>query len=65
MAREHLADPVTVGMMMLRLGEVDGLVSGAVHTTASTVRPALQIIAPGRDCDPGPRHMKTRVRRRL
>jgi len=45
-AREHLADPVTVGTMMLRLGEVDGLVSGAVHTTASTVRPALQIIGP-------------------
>jgi len=45
-AREHLADPVTVGTMMLRLGEVDGLVSGAMHTTASTVRPALQIIGP-------------------
>ena len=43
-AREHLADPVTVGTMMLQQGEVDGLVSGAVHTTASTVRPALQII---------------------
>jgi phosphate acetyltransferase len=45
-AREHLADPVTVGTMMLWRGEVDGLVSGAVHTTASTVRPALQIIGP-------------------
>ena len=45
-AREHLADPVTVGTMMLQQGEVDGLVSGAVHTTASTVRPALQIIGP-------------------
>ena len=43
-AREHLADPVTVGTMMLKLGEVDGLVSGAVHTTANTVRPALQIL---------------------
>ncbi len=43
-AREHLADPVTVGTMMLRQGEVDGLVSGAVHTTAATVRPALQIL---------------------
>jgi phosphate acetyltransferase len=43
-AREHLADPITVGTMMLQQGEVDGLVSGAVHTTASTVRPALQII---------------------
>ncbi len=46
MAREHLADPVTVGTMMLWQGEVDGLVSGAAHTTASTVRPALQIIGP-------------------
>jgi phosphate acetyltransferase len=45
-AREHLADPVMVGTMMLQRGEVDGLVSGAVHTTASTVRPALQIIGP-------------------
>jgi phosphate acetyltransferase len=45
-AREHLADPVTVGTMMLHQGEVDGLVSGAVHTTASTVRPALQVIGP-------------------
>ena len=45
-AREHLADPVAVGTMMLQRGEVDGLVSGAVHTTASTVRPALQIIGP-------------------
>jgi len=43
-AREHLADPVTVGTMMLKLGEVDGLVSGAVHTTANTVRPGLQIV---------------------
>jgi phosphate acetyltransferase len=43
-AREHLADPVTVGTMMLRQGEVDGLVCGAARTTAATVRPALQII---------------------
>ncbi len=35
--------------MMLALDEVDGLVSGAVHTTANTIRPALQLIktAPG------------------
>jgi phosphate acetyltransferase len=44
MAREHLADPITVGTMMLRLGEVDGLVAGAAHTTAATIRPALQIL---------------------
>jgi phosphate acetyltransferase len=43
-AREHLADPITVGTMMLWAGEVDGLVAGAAHTTAATVRPALQIL---------------------
>ncbi len=44
-----LEDAVVLGTMMLALDEVDGLVSGAVHTTASTVRPALQLIktAPG------------------
>ena len=43
-AREHLADPIMVGTMMLQQGEVDGLVAGAVHTTAATVRPALQVL---------------------
>jgi phosphate acetyltransferase len=43
-AREHLADPIMVGTMMLHEGEVDGMVAGAVHTTAATVRPALQIL---------------------
>ena len=48
-AREELSDPIVVGTMMLKQGDVDGLVSGAVHTTAHTIRPALQIIktAPG------------------
>ena len=48
-AAEQLEDTVVLGTMMLALGEVDGLVSGAVHTTANTVRPALQLIktAPG------------------
>lgn len=43
-AAELLEDNVWVGTMMLALGEVDGLVSGAVHSTANTIRPALQII---------------------
>jgi phosphate acetyltransferase len=43
-ARDHLTDPIMVGTMMLKQGEVDGLVAGAVHTTAATVRPALQIL---------------------
>jgi phosphate acetyltransferase len=49
MAEAQLEDNVVLGTMMLALGEVDGLVSGAIHTTANTVRPALQLIktAPG------------------
>ncbi len=48
-AREILHDTVALGTMMLAQGEVDGLVSGAVHTTANTIRPAFQLIktAPG------------------
>ncbi|MCD0166767.1 phosphate acetyltransferase [Deinococcus sp. 12RED42] len=48
-AEAQLEDTVVLGTMMLALGEVDGLVSGAIHTTANTVRPALQLIktAPG------------------
>jgi phosphate acetyltransferase len=44
MAQERLGDPVTVATMMLEAGEVDGLVAGAAHTTAATVRPALELI---------------------
>ncbi len=49
MASAQLEDTVVLGTMMLALDEVDGLVSGAVHTTANTIRPALQLIktAPG------------------
>lgn len=43
-AKSLLLDNVYVGTMMLENGEVDGLVSGAVHTTANTIRPALQVI---------------------
>jgi phosphate acetyltransferase len=48
-AATELADPIVIGTMMMALGEADGLVSGAVHTTAHTIRPALQLIktAPG------------------
>ncbi|MDO5696396.1 MAG: phosphate acetyltransferase [Dermatophilus congolensis] len=44
MARDSLGDTVVLGTMMLHLDEVDGLVSGAVHTTANTIRPAMQIL---------------------
>ncbi len=43
-AEQQLQDTVVMGTMMLHLDEVDGLVSGAVHTTANTVRPAFQLI---------------------
>jgi len=48
-AEKGLEDTVVLGTMMLAEGDVDGLVSGAIHTTANTVRPALQLIktAPG------------------
>ncbi len=39
-------DPMYFGMMAVKLGDADGLVSGAVHTTAQMLRPALQIIGP-------------------
>jgi phosphate acetyltransferase len=43
-AADLLDDNVWLGTVMLALAEVDGLVSGAVHSTANTIRPALQII---------------------
>lgn len=43
-ARQALQDTVYLGTMMLQVGDVDGLVSGAVHTTADTIRPAFQLI---------------------
>ncbi|MFT5675788.1 MAG: phosphate acetyltransferase, partial [Paraglaciecola sp.] len=48
-AHEQMRDNVVLATMMLKQGDVDGLVSGAVNTTANTIRPALQLIktAPG------------------
>jgi len=43
-AKELLKDPVYFGMMMVKKEEADGLVSGAAHSTADTLRPALQIL---------------------
>ncbi|SFC87763.1 phosphate acetyltransferase [Pseudoalteromonas denitrificans] len=43
-AAEQLKDNVVLATMMLANNEVDGLVSGAVNTTANTIRPALQLI---------------------
>ena len=48
-AAKLVSDPMYFGMMMVKLGDADGLVSGAVHSTGDMLRPALQIIktAPG------------------
>lgn len=48
-AQKIILDPIYFGMMMVKLDDADGLVSGAAHSTADTLRPALQILktAPG------------------
>ena len=48
-ARETITEETYFGMMMVKLGDADGLVSGACHSTSDTLRPALQILktAPG------------------
>lgn len=48
-AREIMKDPLYWGVMMVKMGEADGMVAGAINSTANTLRPALQILktAPG------------------
>lgn len=48
-AEELVKDEVYYGMMMVKMNDADGLVSGAIHSTSDTLRPALQILktAPG------------------
>lgn len=48
-AQEIMLDPLYFGCMMVHTDEADGQVSGAIHSTADTVRPALQILK----CAPG------------
>ncbi len=43
-ATKLVADPMYYGMMMVKMGDADGLVSGAVHSTGDMLRPALQIV---------------------
>ena len=49
MARTTLADPLYFGVMMIKMQDADGMVAGAINSTANTLRPALQIlkVAPG------------------
>ncbi|WP_025739478.1 phosphate acetyltransferase [Aquimarina pacifica] len=44
MARDMMADVSYFGTMMIYKGHADGMVSGAIHTTQHTIRPALQFI---------------------
>ncbi len=43
-ARDVVVDPTYFGTMMVATGSADGMVSGATHTTATTIRPALEVI---------------------
>ena len=43
-AAELVKDPMYYGVMMVKMGDADGLVSGAIHSTGDMLRPALQII---------------------
>ena len=43
-ASKLIEEPIYFGMMMLKNGKADGLVSGAAHSTSNTLRPALQIL---------------------
>ena len=43
-AAKKVLDPMYYGILMVKSGDADGLVSGAVHSTADMLRPALQVI---------------------
>ncbi|SDS79793.1 phosphate acetyltransferase [Paraoerskovia marina] len=43
-AREIVTDVSYFGTMMVHMGDADGMVSGAAHTTAHTIRPSFEII---------------------
>ncbi len=49
-ARDIMADLNFFGTMMIYKGHADGMVSGAMHTTADTIRPAFQFIKTKPDC---------------
>ena len=54
-AREVVLDPLYFGCLVIKSGDADGQISGALSTTGETLRPALQIIkcAPGITCVSG------------
>ena len=54
-ARQQVLDPLYFGCLIIKSGDADGQISGALSTTGDTLRPALQIIkcAPGISCVSG------------
>ena len=54
-ARKKVMDPLYFGCLIIKSGDADGQISGALSTTGDTLRPALQIIkcAPGITCVSG------------
>ena len=54
-ARKKVLDPLYFGCLIIKNGDADGQISGALSTTGDTLRPALQIIkcAPGISCVSG------------
>ncbi len=54
-ARELVKNPLYLGCMIIKTGDADGQISGALSTTGDTLRPALQIMkcAPGITCVSG------------
>lgn len=62
-ARELVKDPLYFGCLVIKNGDADGQISGALSTTGETLRPALQIIkcAPGITCVSGAMLMITKT----
>ena len=62
-ARELVHDPLYFGCLIIKSGDADGQISGALSTTGETLRPALQIIkcAPGITCVSGAMLMVTQA----
>ena len=61
-ARVQVLDPLYFGCLIIKSGDADGQISGALSTTGETLRPALQIIkcAPGITCVSGAMLMITK-----
>ena len=62
-ARKTVLDPLYFGCLIIKSGDADGQISGALSTTGETLRPALQIIkcAPGITCVSGAMLMITQT----